>query len=245
MAEPEDLRGGLPDIIRSSDRPIIIYQGPPPGQLDPVTSNAVGVLSWLSLLTVCLVVIGLSFWAIWNPGRDQSQYSPVYEDGRPRGLSQRVEERRQINKEASGLMAYLERVQSDNFNRRRTTETHRLITGAQGIDELRRQWDAACRNVRARIYDRRIGTFDTRIADLRRRARQTSDPAARASLTDNIAALQQQRRDEIERRRTDADPSLRCTPAAEAPVCAAASTDPWCNPERALPGEFAANTRHE
>jgi hypothetical protein len=239
MPDHDDNIGGLPDVIRDTNRPIIIYQGVAPGQLDPVTSNALGLLAWLSILTVCLIAIALSFWSIWNPSHDPARYSPIYAEGQPRGLAGRVSERRQINVRAAGLLQYLERIQTDNFDRRRTNETHALIDGAGGVDALRREWDAACRSVRARIYDRRIGDLDSRLSDLRRRFRQTQDPVQRADLSANIADLAQQRRGEAERRRTDSDPTLRCTPAAEAPVCSRTSEDPWCNPELARPGEFA------
>lgn len=239
MPEHEDIIGGLPEVIRDSNRPIIIYQGAPPGQLDPVTSNALGLLAWLSLLTICLIVIALSFWSIWKPGRDATRYSPIYADGAPRGLANRVDERRQINARAAGLLQYLDRIQADNYDRRRSSETHALIDGANGVDALRREWDAACRTVRARIYDRRLGDFDARLSELRRQLRQSQDPVQRAALTTSITELTQQRRDEAERRRTDSDPSLRCTPAADAPVCSRTSEDPWCNPELRAPGEFA------
>jgi hypothetical protein len=136
------------------------------------------------------------------------------------------------------LLQYLERIQADNFDRRRTSETHVLIEGASGIDALRRDWDAACRAVRARIYDRRIGNLDTRLSDLRRRLRQTQDAAERTELSASITALAQERRAEAERRRADSDPSVRCTPAEEAPVCSRTSEEPWCNPSLSRPDEF-------
>lgn len=239
MPENEEPIGGLPDIIRDANRPIIIYQGPPPGQLDPVTSNAIGLLAWLSLLTVCLVVIGLASWMVWNPSHDETRYSPIHADGQPRGLANRAEERREINALTAGLVQYVERIQNDNFDRRRTNETHALIDGAEGIDTLRREWDTTCRRVRARIYDRRIGDLDTRLAEARRQLRQTEDPAQREALNASIAELAQQRRDQGERRRTDSDPALRCASAASAPACSVTSRDPWCNPEIARPEEFA------
>ncbi len=238
MPEHEEPIGGLPEIIRDSNRPIIIYQGAPPGQLDPVTSNALGLLAWLSLLTVCLAVIGLSSWAVWNPSRDETRYSPIYADGQPRGLANRVEERREINVLATGLVQYVERVQADNFDRRRSNERHALIDGADGVDALRREWDTTCRRVRARIYDRRIGDLDTRLSEARRQLRQTQDPAQRETLDAEIATLVSQRRDQAESRRIDSDPSLRCTPAASAPACSLTSQDPWCNPDIARPDEF-------
>ncbi len=239
MPEHEEPIGAVPDIVRDSNRPIIIYQGIAPGQLDPVTSNALGLLSWLSLLTVCLVVIGVSSWSVWNPSRDETRYSPLYVDGQPRGLANRVEERRQINGLTAGLVQYVERIQADNFDRRRTNETHGLIDGADGVDALRREWDAACRRVRARIYDRRIGDLDTRLSEARRQMRQTQDPSQRATLEADIAALVSERRVHAENRRIDGDPALRCTPAASAPPCSLTSDDPWCNPEIARPDEFA------
>ncbi len=240
MPEHDEPTSGLPDIIRDSNRPIIIYQGAAPGQLDPVTGNAIGLLAWLSLLTVCLIVIGLSFWSVWNPSHEETRYSPIYADGQPLGLASRVNERREINAQTTGLVEYVERIQLDNFDRRRTNETHALIDGAGGVDALRREWDATCRRVRARIYDRRIGDMDTRLSEARRQLRQTQDPAQRATLDTNIAELVQQRRAEVDRRRTDSDPALRCIPAASAPACSLTSQDPWCNPEIARPDEFAS-----
>lgn len=235
----DDQIGGLPDVVRDSNRPIIIYQGVSPGGLDPVTSNALGLLSWLSILTICLIAIGFSFWSIWNPGYDESRYSPIYAEGQPRGLANRVTERREINAATTGLLQYVDRLYADNADRRRTNEMHPLLNGADGVDALRREWDAACRSVRARRYDRRIGALDARLSQARRELRQTQDPAQRATIEANVAALVQQRRDEAERRRTDSDPVLRCMPAAEAPVCARDSEEPWCNPEIGRPDEFA------
>jgi hypothetical protein len=239
MPDYDDQIGGLPDVIRDSNRPIIIYQGVSPGQFDPVTSNALGLLSWLSILTICLIAIGVSFWSLWNPGNDPSRYSPIHVEGQPRGLANRVSERREINAQTAGLLEYVDGLHADNADRRRTNETHALITEAGGIDALRREWDAACRSVRTRIYDRRIGTLDGRLSEARRQLRQTQDPAQRATLEANVSALAQQRRDELERRRTDSDPALRCTPAAEAPVCPRTSEEPWCNPNLRQPNEFA------
>lgn len=238
MADHDDPIGGLPDVIRDSNRPIIIYQGVQPGQIDPVTSNALGLLAWLSLLTVCLIVIGVSFWTIWDPSHDPARYSPVHGEGQPRGLANRVAERREINSATVDLIRYLERIQDDNFRRRRTSETHPLMAGAGGIDTLRREWDEACQRVRARIYDRRIGDIETRLTEVQRRIRQTQDPAERAALQTTINELVAQRRSEYERRRTDSDPTLRCTPAAEAPACSHANQDPWCSPEISRPDEF-------
>jgi hypothetical protein len=238
MADHDDIVGGLPDVIRDSNRPIIIYQGPPPGQIDPVTSNALGLLAWLSLLTICLIVIGVSFWTIWDPSRDPARYSPLNGEGQPRGVANQVTERREINRQTANLVEYLERIQGDNFDRRRTDETHPLIDGGSGIDTLRRQWDAACRRVRARAYDRRIGDIETRLADVERRLDLAQDPVQRAELQGTRNELIAQRRSELQRRQTDSDPTLRCTPAIEAPACSHANADPWCNPELGQPDEF-------
>lgn len=238
MPDPDDTISGLPEVIRNSNRPIVIYQGPPPGQFDPATTNALGLLSWLVLLTICLATIGVSVWTVWNPGYEEGQFSPVYEKGRPAGLANRIEERQEINARAEGLLEYLERVRADNVARRRNTDVLPLITDRNGIDDLRGEWDDMCRSIRARIYDRRIGQIDARVSELRARRRQIADPVERARLDGDIDALAQQRRDELDRRRTDSDPALRCVPAAQAPVCSDSNHDAWCNPQLNRPNEF-------
>ncbi len=240
MPDPEDNISGLPEVVRNSNRPIIIYQGPPPGQLDAPTTNAVGLLSWLTLLTICLVAIALSVWTVWNPGHDQTQFSPIYAQGQPVGLAKRIEERQEVNTRAEGLLEYLERVRADNLGRRRSGETHPLITDRDGVEDLRSQWDAMCRSIRARIYDRRIGQIDARLSELRAYRRQVADPVERARVDGDLAGLTEQRRAELDRRRTDSDPALRCVPAAQAPVCSDASAEPWCNPQHGRPDEFRA-----
>lgn len=240
MPDPEDHISGLPEVVRGSNRPIIIYQGPPPGQFDAPTTNAVGLLSWLTLLTLCLVAIALSVWTVWNPGHDQTQFSPIYAQGRPVGLAGRIEEREEVNSRAEGLLDFLERVRADNLARRRSGETHPLITDRYGVEDLRSQWDAMCRSIRARIYDRRIGQIDARLSELRGYRRQVADPVERARVESDLAGLTEQRRAELERRRTDSDPALRCVPAAQAPVCSDASAEPWCNPQHDRPDEFRA-----
>lgn len=238
MDEPEDPIGGLPDIVRNADRPIIIYQGGPPNQLDQAASNSLGLLSWLALLSLCLFIIGFCFWSVWNPAHDPNQASLVYAEGRPLGLARQVEERRQINKTADGVVSYLDRLRADNFDRRRTRASHVLFSGPGGIDELRREWDAKCQSVRESIYDRRIGRLDAQIAELQRQRARQSDAVQAARLDEDVQTLVRQRTLETANRRADSDPALRCTPSALAPLCAAESADPWCRPERAAPREF-------
>jgi hypothetical protein len=238
MPEPEEHLSGLPEVLRNSNRPIVIYQGAPAHQLDVQTHNALGLLSWLVLLTVCLGAILFCVWQVWNPGRDQSQFSPIYADGRPRGLAGQIEERRQINESAEGLIEFLDRVRADNLAGRRSTATHPLISDRGGIDDLRSQWDAMCSNIRARIYDRRLGQLDARIADLRRQRSREANPAERVRINGELQTLQQLRSDQVERRRTDSDPALQCIPAAQAPVCSHSSNDEWCNPELKRPRDF-------
>lgn len=238
MAEPDEHLSGLPDVVRNSNRPIIIYQGVPPGALDAPTSNALGLLSWLALLTVCLGAILFCMWQIWNPGYDRRQFSPVFPEGRPLGLARQIEEREELNEHAEGLLEFLDQLRSSRFSGARSSVAHPLITDRAGVDEARRQWDAMCNNIRARIYDRRLGQIAARAAELRRRRAVVSDPAERAQLDDDLRSLQQQRGDQIERRRTDSDPALRCVPAAEAPACSDSNADPWCNPELMRPREF-------
>lgn len=238
MDEPEDPIGGLPDIVRNADRPIIIYQGGPPNQLDQAASNSLGLLSWLALLSLCLFIIGFCFWSVWNPAHDPKQASLVYAEGRPLGLARQVEERRQINKTADGVVSYLDRLRADNFDRRRTRASHALFSGPGGIDELRREWDAKCQSVRESIYDRRIGRLDAQIAELQRQRARQSDAVQAARLDEDLQTLVRQRTLETANRRADSDPALRCTPSALAPLCAAESADPWCRPERGAPREF-------
>lgn len=240
MDEPEDAIGGLPDIVRASDRPIIIYQGGPPNQLDQAASNSLGLLSWLALLSLCLFIIGFCFWRVWNPAYDASKISPVYTEGRPLGLARQVEERREINALANGLVTYLDRLRADNLDRRRTRASHALFSDPGGIDELRREWDAKCLSVREAIYDRRIGRLDAQIAELQRQRARQSDPAEGARLDGAVQNAVRQRTLEVANRRNDGDPALRCVPAAFAAPCAQDSADPWCRPERAAPEEFVA-----
>lgn len=236
MAEPDEHLTGLPDALRSSNRPIVIYQGVP-GQLDGRTSNAVGVLSWLALLTVCLATILFCAWQVWNPGHDQSQFSPIYADGRPRGLAKQIEERGQINERAEGLVGFLDRLRAEGPSGR-SALTHPLFSDRDGIDDVRREWDAMCANIRARIYDRRVGQIDARASELRRQRAREGDVVERTRLDSDLRALQQQRADQLDRRRTDSDPALRCVPAAEAPVCSDSNNDAWCNPDLRRPREF-------
>jgi hypothetical protein len=144
---------------------------------------------------------------------------------------------------AEGLIEFRDAVQSDNFTGRISTESHALLTDAQGIDALRRQWDAMCAAVSTRIFERRIGLIDVRAAELRQTRSLTRDPGERQRIDSELASLRQERADQFERRRTGGDPALRCTPAAEAPVCNGAHDDVWCNPTRTRPDEFNGEGR--
>jgi hypothetical protein len=228
--EPEDVDkdAALPEVIRDTNRPIIIYQGAPQSQLDALTGNSLGLLSWLALLSICIGIVIFSFWRVWNPGHDAKQYSPIYEEGRPLGLAKQVEERRRVNASVEGLIAYIDRIRLDNQDRRRTIATHPLMDDRGGLDELRREWDTMCRSVREGIYDRRLGQIDARIAELRRRQGPETQ----------MLELLRQRRTVSEQRRTDSDPSLQCIPAAAADVCADGRKEPWCNPALTRPDDF-------
>jgi hypothetical protein len=113
-----------------------------------------------------------------------------------------------------------------------------LFSDRDGIDDVRRQWDAMCSNIRARIYDRRVGQIDARAAELRRQRSREGDAVERARMDSDLRSLAQQRTDQLDRRRTDSDPALRCVPASEAPVCSDSNNDAWCNPDLRRPGEF-------
>lgn len=239
MPEPEEYSSGPLEVVRSSsNRPIIIYQGAPPGALEPSTSNALALLSWLALMTVCLATILFCLWQVWNPGFDRSQFSPIYAEGRPLGLAKQIEERAEINARADGLAAFRDHLWASNSTGSRPSIAHPLMSDRNGIDDVRRQWDAMCNAIRARLYDRRLAEIDARSAELRRRRAAAPDPAARAQFDSDLRALQLLRSDQLERRRTDTDPALRCVPAAESPVCSDSDDAPWCNPDILRPGEF-------
>ena len=246
MAEPQDPVDRLPDIVRESNRPIIIYQGgPPPSYIDARTSSALGVLAWMALLTICLVVGGLSAWAIWNPGFDKTRFSPIFAEGHPRGLSGQIDERQQINAWSAGLVEFRDHIRAGNDAGRPVLLSHPLITDRQGInldhqgvDALRQQWDALCNSIRARIFDRRLEAIDIRVEQLQEQRGRTVDAAARQTIDDSLQSLKLQRADLVERRRTDSDPSLRCTPAAQADMCSDSNADTWCNPQSRHPEEF-------
>ena len=239
MPEPEKPRGGLPDILRNSDRPIIIYEGGP-AALDVGTNTALGLLSWLALLSVCLGAIGFCAWQLWNPGYDRSQFSPLYAQGRPLGLARQIEEREQVNQSAEGLLDYLDSIRADVAGGRRPSAVHPLMSDRGGIDDLRRQWDETCLNIRARIYDRRIGRIEFQMSDLRAQVSRERDAAERNRLRGELRTLEQERDNQQLRRRYDTDPTLRCVSAQRAPVCSESSDEVWCNPQLKRPREFVS-----
>lgn len=245
MAGPEEALSGLPDTLRNSNRPIIIYQGGPPPYVDTRTSNALGLLGWLALITLCLGIGGYCAWTTWNPSFDRHRFSPIYSEGQPRGLIKQIEERQQINVWADGLTDFRDQVRANNEAWRFSTLTHPLLTDRQGIDldhqgidALREQWDAMCANIRARLYDQRLSLIEERAAELRAQRARERDPNERQRLDGLIESIRQERNVEIERRRTDSDPSLRCTPAALASVCSNSNDEAWCNPQLKRPDEF-------
>lgn len=235
--DPEMLRG-VPDTLRQSNRPIIIYQGAPQNDIDAIAGNSLGLLSWLALLSVCLGVTIWGAWTVWNPAHDRAAYSPIHAEGRPVGLSGQIEERRQINAQAAGLIEFLDRIRADTVERRRTAAVHPLMTDRGGIDDLRKEWDAMCRSIREGVYDRRIAQVEGRMLELRQRRGLERNPAELVRIDADLASLEVQRAAEVERRRTDSDPTLRCIPAAQANVCSNSNADAWCNPQLTRPNEF-------
>jgi hypothetical protein len=229
---------GLPETLRGSTRPIIIYQGPPQGDIDAVVGNSLGLLFWLALLSVCLGITLFGAWTVWNPAHVRGSYSPIHAEGRPAGLAGQIEERRQINGQAIGLIEFLDSIRTDTLNRERTDANHPLISDRGGIDELRKEWDAMCLSIREGIYDRRIAQTEGRIVELRQRRGVERNPTELYRIDVDIMNLEQQRLTELERRRTDSDPTLRCVPAAIAPVCSNSNADAWCNPQLTRPNEF-------
>jgi hypothetical protein len=100
-----------------------------------------------------------------------------------------------------------------------------------------------CAAVSTRIFERRIGLIDVRAAELRQARSLTRDPGERQRIDIELSSLRQERADQFERRRAGSDPALRCTPAADAPVCNGAHEDVWCNPAGARPDEFNGEGR--
>ncbi len=238
MVGPVKRPGGLPDIIRDSDRPIIIYQGYPSYRPDALASSSLGLLSWLALLSLCLGVVGFCYWRVLNPAHDADQASLIYAEGRPLGLAKQIEERTQINARADGLVTFLDHVRTDNLDQRRTRATHPLLSDPGGIDQLRREWDDMCLSIREGIYERRIGQIDARLTEARQRRALLSDPAETARMEGEVQVLLRQRAEEVLQKRTDSNPALRCTPSAQAIVCSEKNGEAWCNPGKLAPRDF-------
>jgi hypothetical protein len=225
MPREDETIGGLPDSWRSANQPIIIYQGPPP-ETESSTSNALGVLFWLALITLCLAVAGFCAWAMWNPGHDEDRFSPIYAEGRPLGLNKLIEERTQVNQAAAGLLEYRERVRT----RRELEAPHALISGApDSIDTLRLQWDQSCRRIRRQIYERRITAIENDVLRVRRQLAVASTTEERAALTEERNRLQDEQRRHVRLRDADSDPQFNCIRAAEADACTTADHEPWCD----------------
>ncbi|MBC7768209.1 MAG: hypothetical protein H7124_05430 [Phycisphaerales bacterium] len=228
----DDILNGLPDKLRSSGQPIVIYQGVPPEQAAAqATNNALGLLFWLFLITLCLMVAGVSAWAMWNPNHanptDRGRwFSPIYAEGRPLGLNKLIEERERINAAAAGLSEYRDDVSA----RRELRQPHPLITGTtDSIDTLRQQWDDSCRDIRRQIYQNRLDAIEANLLQLRRRIAVTTVPADRAALTEQRRTLEETRRQTMRVRDADGDPALSCVRAVEADMCGRGDHDPWCD----------------
>ena len=243
MTEPEDNLNALPELLRQSNRPIIIYQAGPP-MLEPRAGGALGLIAWLALFTISMIVAASCFWMVWNPNFDRKQDSVIFSEGRPFGLMRQVEERRAINDSAAGLVDYLERLR-DGHGFAGDISAPAVLVDHDGIDDLRRQWDALCQNVRARLYARRIGRIEAQIAQLGQLRAQATDPDQRASLNNQVGDLRLQRANTLAQQRQNSDPALRCTPAAQAPACSDSSSDLWCNPQLARAEEFSGEADDE
>jgi hypothetical protein len=228
----DDILSGLPEKLRNSGQPIVIYQGVPPEQAAAqATNNALGLLFWLFLITLCLGVAGVSAWAMWNPNHaspnDRGRwFSPIYAEGRPLGLNGLIEERERINAAADGLSAYRDRVGA----RRDLNQPHPLITGStDSIDTLRQQWDNGCRDIRRQIYQNRLEDLERSLLQLRRRLAVTTVQAERTTLTEQRRVLEERQRETARLRDADGDPALNCVRAVEADACGRGDHDPWCD----------------
>jgi hypothetical protein len=229
--DDDDILRGVPEKLRNSGQPIVIYQGVPPEQATAqATSNALGLLFWLFMITLCLIVAGASAWAMWNPNHanptDRGRwFSPIYAEGRPLGMNKLIEERERVNAAAEGLAAYRDRVSA----RREANQPHPLITGTtDSIDALRQQWDGACRDIRRQIYQDRLDVIEANLLQLRRRA-GVAAPADRPALAEERLRLEELQRQTARLRDADGDPELNCVPAAQADTCGRGDHDPWCD----------------
>lgn len=225
----DETLGGLPDSWRTSSQPIVIYQGGPPPGAETPTSNALGLLFWLAMITLCLGVAGFSAWAMWNPNHDKDVFSPIYAEGRPLGLYRQIEERERVNETSAGLTEFRDAVRRQNSSSDRSAITHPLVTGEGGIDALRREWDELCNTIRFQIYEERLG----QVGDL---IRQRQQQRALATTTEERRLLDQELvnlRDQVtllqRERDTQSNPALRCTPAREADACTPSDHEPWCD----------------
>jgi hypothetical protein len=204
----------------------------------------------MAVVTACLVVAGYCAWRVWSPGFNENRFSPIYADGAPVGLMKQIEEREQVTAWSEGLASFRDTIQANNNANRVTDLAHPLISDRpgirredEGVDTLRRQWDQMCQTIRARLYERRIGAIDSNAAAWRMQRQRATDAAERTRIDAELEALRVQRAAEVERRRTNADPALSCTPAAVAPACARDDSSPWCNPQLADPDQFPAKER--
>jgi hypothetical protein len=230
--DDDDILRGLPEKLRNSGQPIVIYQGVPPEQATAqATNSALGLLFWLFMITLCLIVAGASAWAMWNPGHanpnDRGRwFSPIYAEGRPLGLNKLIEERERVNAAVEGLGAYRDRVSA----RRELTQPHPLITGTtDSIDTLRQQWDNACSDIRRQIYQDRIDVIETNLLQVRRRL-QAAPAADRPALLEERRRLEEQQRQTVRTRdNPSTDQELSCVPAALADTCGRGDHDPWCD----------------
>ena len=226
----DDTLGGLPESWRNSSQPIVIYQGGPPPGVESPTSNALGLLFWLAMITLCLGIGGFSAWAMWNPNHDKTTFSPIYAEGRPQGLYKQIEEREQVNQAAAGLSAFRDSIRRQNASSDRSALTHPLFTSEQGgVDALRREWDELCNTIRLRIYEDRLG----QVADLIRQRQQqralATNPDERRRLDGELIGLRDQQILLARERDTQSNPALRCTPAREADACQPSDHEPWCD----------------
>src|SRR5690242_7231820 len=86
----------LPELLRQSNRPIIIYQGGP-ATLEPRACGAVGLIAWVWLFTIFVIDAASCFWMVWTPNFARNQDSIDFGEGRPFALMLQIENRRSIN----------------------------------------------------------------------------------------------------------------------------------------------------
>jgi hypothetical protein len=191
--EGEGVPAGLPDAWRNAH--VVVYQGPPPDAETP-TRNALGLLFWLAMITLCLLIAGLCFMTIWGD----------------KGLIRQIEAQERITADSDPLLDYVEDLRRQNNELAMinldggVTEPPALTDLPQaitGIKDLRERFDRHCLEIAGRVR----GDIENR------------QQGIREALATNIGARERYDLLEQQRRLQEQLRSLQCAPARAAAEC--------------------------